>query len=145
MQTENDTPKPEDQPKQETGEGCSGATCSALWNPANTAPRDKTILAFFEDFGWYPAAWSADDAVWKSAKCVGRKGVRQEEPEWHEITFTDDELCWWRPWPSNRWQDCPQHNPDPNRPCEFCGEVPLSRTEREYMDSLPNADEQTRR
>jgi hypothetical protein len=29
MQTENDTPKPEDSPQQEDGEGCSGATCSA--------------------------------------------------------------------------------------------------------------------
>jgi hypothetical protein len=29
MQTENDTSKPEDSPKQEAGEGCSGATCSA--------------------------------------------------------------------------------------------------------------------
>ena len=30
MQTENDITKPKDSPKQETGEGCSGATCSAL-------------------------------------------------------------------------------------------------------------------
>jgi len=30
MQTENDTSKPEDEPKQETGEGCSGATCSGF-------------------------------------------------------------------------------------------------------------------
>ena len=28
MQTENDITKPEDSPKQETGEGCPGATCS---------------------------------------------------------------------------------------------------------------------
>lgn len=37
MQTENDTSKPEDSPKQETGEGCSGATCSTFllsdWKP----------------------------------------------------------------------------------------------------------------
>jgi hypothetical protein len=31
MQTENDTSKPEDSPQQETGEGCSGASCSASW------------------------------------------------------------------------------------------------------------------
>jgi hypothetical protein len=30
MQTENDTSKPEDSPKQESGEGCPGASCSAL-------------------------------------------------------------------------------------------------------------------
>jgi hypothetical protein len=30
MQTENDTSKPEDLPEQVTGEGCPGATCSAL-------------------------------------------------------------------------------------------------------------------
>ena len=30
MQTENDTSKPEDSPEQETGEGCSGATCSLI-------------------------------------------------------------------------------------------------------------------
>ena len=29
MQTEDDTPKPEDSPEQMTGEGCLGATCSA--------------------------------------------------------------------------------------------------------------------
>jgi len=33
MQTENDTPKPEDSPEQATGEGCSGATCSASLFP----------------------------------------------------------------------------------------------------------------
>jgi len=31
MQTENDTPKTEDSPQQEAGEGCSGATCSRLF------------------------------------------------------------------------------------------------------------------
>jgi hypothetical protein len=31
MQTENDTTKPEYAPQQETGEGCSEATCSALF------------------------------------------------------------------------------------------------------------------
>jgi len=81
-----------------------------LWLKSNTAPRDRTILAFFEDFGWYPSAWSEDDQVWKTAKCVGRKGVKTEEPEWHEITFRDDEMCWWRAWPSNRWQDNPNHS-----------------------------------
>lgn len=30
MNTKNDTTKPEDSPKQEAGEGCSGATCS-VW------------------------------------------------------------------------------------------------------------------
>jgi hypothetical protein len=31
MQTENDTTKPETELKEETGEGCSGATCSRLF------------------------------------------------------------------------------------------------------------------
>jgi len=31
MQTENNTSKPEDSPEQETGEGCSGASCSAFF------------------------------------------------------------------------------------------------------------------
>lgn len=71
------------------------------WRSQNTAPKDRKILAFFEDFGWYPAAWSEDDQAWKVAKCKGRPGVKVEEPEWHEVTFRDDELCWWREWPSN--------------------------------------------
>jgi len=73
------------------------------------APRDRKILGFFEDFGWYPAAWSADDSIWKAAKCVGLQGVRGEEPEWNEVSFNDADLCWWREWPSNRWQDNPHH------------------------------------
>ena len=32
MQTTNDTPKPEDSPQQEAGEGCSEATCSRVLN-----------------------------------------------------------------------------------------------------------------
>ena len=80
------------------------------WMPSETAPRDRKIMGFFEDFGWYPAAWSADDSVWKASKCVGRQGVRTEEPEWHEIAFRDYDLCYWREWPSDRWQDNPHHN-----------------------------------
>ena len=46
MQTENDTSKPEDSPKQEAGEGCSGATCSAWVAFADQLPpRRKRVLA----------------------------------------------------------------------------------------------------
>ena len=40
MQTENDTSKPEDSPKQEAGEGCSGATCSPsfVWKAGFHSP-----------------------------------------------------------------------------------------------------------
>lgn len=76
-------------------------------HPPHTAPDDRKILGFFEDFGWYPAAWSEDDSVWKAAKCKGIKGSKVEEPEWHETTFQEEELCWWREWPSNSIEDNP--------------------------------------
>jgi hypothetical protein len=41
MQTENDTPKPEDSLQQETGEGCSGATYSASWVDFHGGARMK--------------------------------------------------------------------------------------------------------
>lgn len=70
MQTENDTPKPEDSPEQEAGEGCSGATCSRssrLWeidhpyycNEGNYFAKGSeqphmhfnTWAAFFDEYG----------------------------------------------------------------------------------------------
>jgi|688.fasta_scaffold522165_1 hypothetical protein len=45
MQTENDTSKPEDLPEQKTGEGCSGATCSA-WVEVSKADFDRYISEY---------------------------------------------------------------------------------------------------
>jgi hypothetical protein len=44
MQTENDTPKPEDSPQQETGEGCSGATCYRLLDHNDMIRADDEFL-----------------------------------------------------------------------------------------------------
>lgn len=56
MQTENDTPKPEDSPQEKTGEGCSGATCSVSWIPATTKPtrweRKVLVWVVWPQFGW---------------------------------------------------------------------------------------------
>ncbi len=43
MQTENDTPKPKDSPKQQTGEGCSGATCSQSSNVPKTSIKKRIL------------------------------------------------------------------------------------------------------
>jgi hypothetical protein len=48
MQTENDTSKPEDSPEQVTGEGCSGATCSAFIL-AKKCPDGRVINLQFPD------------------------------------------------------------------------------------------------
>jgi hypothetical protein len=45
MQTENYTSKPETELKQETGEGCSGATCSA-WVEVSKAGFDQYISCY---------------------------------------------------------------------------------------------------
>jgi len=62
MQTENDTPKPEDSPEQTTGEGCSGATCSASWywerngDTWRCEPEPDTVyLAVVSPDGWWVA------------------------------------------------------------------------------------------
>ena len=110
MQTENDTPKPEDSPKQEASEGCSGATCYADYMLPESAPRDRKIMGFFEDIGWNPACWSEVNQMWNIAYCAGVPETNPEEPKWIERMVYADDLCWWREWPSNRWQDNPYHS-----------------------------------
>lgn len=76
-----------------------------------TAPRDRKILGFFEDIGWYPACWSEANQAWNITYCAGVPETSPQEPEWIERMIRADDLCWWREWPSNRWQDNPYHNP----------------------------------
>ena len=42
MQTKNDTPKPEDSPEQETGEGCPEASCASSDTPETDAAWDES-------------------------------------------------------------------------------------------------------
>lgn len=56
MQTENDTPKPEDSPEQVTGEGCPEATCSPSsiylqWN-GDEEPSDRPVCITEVTWHW---------------------------------------------------------------------------------------------
>ena len=65
MQTENDTSKPENEPEQEAGEGCSGATCSASF-PA--MPLDAALE--FADNGGSTGGIMTHEALKALAKSV---------------------------------------------------------------------------
>lgn len=65
MQTENQTSKPEESPRQEAGDGCSGATCSA-WIDAATKPtgceRKVLVWVVWPQCGW--PQWPEPKIAW---------------------------------------------------------------------------------
>jgi hypothetical protein len=88
MQTKNDTSKPETELKEETGDGCSGAPCSASWLPIKTAPNSLNVILVTDG-----------EAIWVDQK-LGELGDDIEGPycfngheDWEEVTH-------WMPIPS---------------------------------------------
>jgi hypothetical protein len=82
MKTINQPSKPEDSPEQKTGEGCSGATCSASWLPIETAPRDGTdIIVGFDS----TSVWVVHVAWWRELEDWMR-----DDPQWSE-----EDVGWW--------------------------------------------------
>lgn len=76
MQTKNDTSKPEDSPKQEASEGCSGATCSACradaenWGNALHEAAWEYIAAYQEITGEKMTGHH-----WNNAKTILRRAM----------------------------------------------------------------------
>jgi len=90
---------------------CSPYPCrkthDADWIPALFAPKDRKIMGFFEDIGWYPACWSEDKQMWCISYCAGVPDTNPEEPRWIQRLIYADYICWWREWPN---QTHPRHS-----------------------------------
>ena len=88
MQTKNDTTKPETELKQEAGEGCSVATCSASWLPIKTAPNSLKVILVTDG----ESVWTDQKLGIKGDDVAGDYGFNGHEA-WEEVTH-------WMPIPS---------------------------------------------
>jgi len=99
---------------------CSPYPCrkthDADWIPALFAPKDRKIMGFFEDIGWYPACWSEDKQMWCISYCTGVPDTNPEEPRWIQRLIYADDLCWWREWPNQTHPRHSEENSQADRP-----------------------------
>jgi hypothetical protein len=99
MPTKKTSSKPKRPAKQKAGGGCLGASCSASWNPPETAPKNETCI--IANFGWpWPvmAIWCLVQEEWAIAQlapCSEDDG-RGWETEWEK----GSSLIGWMPLPS---------------------------------------------
>jgi len=99
---------------------CSPYPCrkthDADWIPALFAPKDRKIMGFFEDIGWYPACWSEDKQMWCISYCAGVPDTNPEEPRWIQRLIYADYICWWREWPNQTHPRHSEENSQADRP-----------------------------
>ena len=123
MQTENDTPKPEDSPEQVTGEGCPEATCSA-WIPiAERLPKVGRRVLVCLEYG--EGRRHITIASWQPAKSIDANYWEDVPDDWEDEdgeTITN---------PNDLWLE----NPLEIEQCGFVENV----THWMPIPSLPNA------